>query len=95
MKKHSEASEITPESGGGGILNADHYDMNESGTLFEEAINQLRTLQTNMIAVLVRHVAAEFKAKSDSYKKERYVYTEVVKHVTGLPIIIIPLPLLV
>ena len=75
-KKQSEESEITPESANStkdesDILNIDHYDIDESGTMFEEAIHQLRTLQNKMITVLVKYVAAEFKNKSDSYKKER------------------------
>lgn len=53
------------------VLCDDHDDFDDCGTLFEEAIKQLKTLQNNMIAVLVKHVAAEFKMKSESYKKER------------------------
>ena len=75
-KKQSEEREITPESANNtkdesDALNIDHYDIDESGTMFEEAISQLRTLQNNMITVLVKYVAAQFITKSDSYKKER------------------------
>ncbi|CAB4002313.1 RAD50-interacting 1-like, partial [Paramuricea clavata] len=70
-KKRSDPSEITSENSTTdepNIRNID--DFGENGTLFEEAIQQLRTLQNNMMAVLVKHVAVEFKMKSDSYKKE-------------------------
>jgi hypothetical protein len=68
-KKRSDPSEITSENATTDEPNID--DFGENGTLFEEAIHQLRTLRNNMLAVLVKHVAVEFKMKSDSYKKER------------------------
>ena len=67
MPENSNLTNDDPET-----FTAGHDDIVESGTLFEEAIHQLHTLQNNMIAVLVKQVAAEFKGKSDSYKKERY-----------------------
>ena len=70
----------------------DHDDyIDGSGTLFEEAIQQLKTLQNNMIVVLVKHVASGFKMKSEPYKKERYnvvdaefSYSSLCVHITEL-----------
>ena len=53
------------------LSNPENPDIDESRSLFEEAIQQFHTLQNNMIATLVKHVASEFKMKSDSYKRER------------------------
>lgn len=53
--------------------NNDHHDgdFDEGGTLFDGAIEQLKTLQNNMLNVLVKHVGNEFKMKSELYKNER------------------------
>ncbi|XP_028395357.1 RAD50-interacting protein 1-like [Dendronephthya gigantea] len=54
--------------------NYDHQDgdFDESGTLFEGAIAQLKTLQSNMLTVLVKHVGNEFKMKSELYRNESW-----------------------
>jgi hypothetical protein len=71
-KKRSDPSEITSENSTTDEPNIPNIDdFGASGTLFEEANHQLRTVQNNMMAVLVKHVAVEFKMKSASYKKER------------------------
>ena len=46
-------------------------DIDGSGTLFEDAIQQLKTLQDKMIVALVKHIASGFKMRSERYKKER------------------------
>ena len=49
-------------------------DAPADGTLFDEAIEQLKALQSKMLSVLVKHVMTEFKTKSELYKRERYVF---------------------
>lgn len=71
-KKQCEQNEVPSTTKDEAVFSGmDNDDIDEDGTLFEEAIRQLDALKSSMVATLVKHIAADFKLKSDSYKKER------------------------